>query len=90
MNESIESGGCVLYQARKITVAIGADPNLWLFFGESQWRFDNNLYPPTFPPFNKCLSPILGKTFHKYYGAYLLISDVLEYIRTANKTFKLI
>jgi len=28
MNESIESGGCILYQAPRITVAIGADPNL--------------------------------------------------------------
>ena len=28
MNESIESGGCVLYQAQNIIVVIGADPNL--------------------------------------------------------------
>jgi len=28
MNESIESGGCVLCQARNIIVVIGADPNL--------------------------------------------------------------
>jgi len=35
MNESIESGGCVLYQGRRIIVAIGADPNLLLFFGKA-------------------------------------------------------
>jgi hypothetical protein len=28
INESIESGGCVLYQARNIIVVIGTDPNL--------------------------------------------------------------
>ena len=38
-NESIESGGCVLYQARNIIVVIGVEPNLLLFFGEVLWRF---------------------------------------------------
>ena len=28
MNEYTESGGCVLYPARRITAAIGADPDL--------------------------------------------------------------
>jgi hypothetical protein len=28
MNESIGNGGCVLYQAQNIIVAIGADPNI--------------------------------------------------------------
>ena len=31
MNESIESGGYILHPARRITVAIGTDPDLWLF-----------------------------------------------------------
>ena len=80
MNESIESGGCILYPARRITVAIGAGPNLWLFFGKSPWKFDKiYIYQHFFLSLNAYpIVLIIWKTFHKLYGEHLIIWDVFE------------